>query len=349
MCVRALSQIGNAFAGSGNDRRNAAGLLSRRMKTLLPSCIRHLPAKVSPSLIAALAPVFLATDFAIAAPLATDGFATTTDGSGGTYSTATANSRIYGQNPTASNVGFTGAWGNLNALTTQNLRVETSGLTHALLQGTAAAGDIYGMRNTLGRTVTRDLSSTVETAISGQEAASGEIWFSSLTSATGVSFGNVTLGLGANLNHDATATGGIQIAMGTGQIAIYNGATQLGSGFTFTAGLTYLVAVKIDFTAGGTSNDSVTVEIYAPTATVGNPTATITASGLTISSGDLGYLVFHQDNTFAYANDAATPRFDEFRLGLTQGDVMAIPEPTVAGFLSLGLLATFAKRRRRNL
>ena len=283
-----------------------------------------------------------------AAPLAYDSFATTADGAGGTYSaTMDGNGKIYGQDPTTANAGFSGAWGNSTPLTTGGLLVETTGLTHALLQGTAAAGDVYAIKNTLGRTVTRAFDGTVDAAVANQEALSGEIWFSGLVAATGSSSGGAVFGLSADTRHDTAPSTGLQFGIVGGRIRLYNGATELGTNFSITAGLTYLVAVRIDLTAGGTENDSVTLEIYAPDATADSPTATISGSGLTLAPADLEYLILRQNNTGAYANTTTTPRFDEFRLGLSRGDVMVVPEPSSLVLLGIGLAGFWVGRRRR--
>jgi hypothetical protein len=313
------------------------------MKTTVPAILSLKTA----GLLALVGSSLLLANRATAAPLATDSFATTTDGTGGTYSTATLDSRIYGQNPTSSVSGFDTAWLNATNASTAAMRVETTGLTHSLLQGTAAAGDAFGSKGNVTRTVTRGLDSTVDSNIAAQEAASGEIWFSTLTMTTGMNTGGSFLGLSANVAHDVAPTNGLQIYTGSGQIRLFNGATQVGTGVSITSGVTYLVTVKIDLTAGGPANDSVTLEIYSPTATVGNPTATISGTGLTLTAGNLGYLTMYQTNTSAYTSNATTPRFDEFRLGLTQGDVMAIPEPNSIALLGLGLGTLLMARPRR--
>lgn len=296
------------------------------------------PALASKNILTFLGSAIAITSGALAAPLATDSFATTSNGAGGTYSTATGgDGRIYGQNPTASNSGFDTAWQNTSNGNTAAIRVELTGLNHSLLQGSAVAGDTFGSKGNALRVVSRGLDSTVDSNIAAQDASSGDLWFSSLTTVGEIKSGGSFLGLSANGRHDVAPTTGLQIYTGSGQIRLFNGATQVGTGVNITAGLTYLVAVKIDFTAGGSGNDAVTVEIYSPTATAGNPTATITGSGLTLSATDLGYLTMYQANTLAYTSDSTTPRFDEFRLGLTRGDVMAVPEPTSVALLGFGL------------
>lgn len=321
-------------------------------RRLLQAMVRETmkPALASKNILTCLGSAIVFTSGALAAPLATDSFATTSNGAGGTYSTANGtDGRIYGQNPTASNSGFDTAWQNTSNGNTSAIRVELTGLNHSLLQGSAVAGDSYGSKGNALRVVSRGLDSTVDSNIAAQEAAGGDLWFSSLTTVGEIKSGGSFLGLSANGSHDTVPTTGIQFYTGSGQIRLWNGATEIGTRVNITTGVTYLIAVKIDFTAGGTGNDTVTVEIYSPTATAGTPTATITASGLTLSASDLGYLTMYQANTLAYTSDSTTPRFDEFRLGLTRGDVMAIPEPTSVAMLGLGLgtmLIGWPRRRR---
>lgn len=323
-----------------------------------PTAPAILPLKVA-GLFTVVGSTLLLAGHAAAAPLATDSFATTSDGSGGTYSTATLDSRLYGQNATSSVSGFSAGWSNGTPLSTAALRVETSGLTHSLLQGTAAAGDIYGVRNSAGaqtRTVTRALSSDVNTAISNQEASGGEFWFSSLTTVNQGSSGGAFFGVGNNVRHDTAISEGIQIFTGSGRIELYNGTTELTSAgggenpntrFTVTLGLTYLVAIKVDF-SNIEGNDSVTMLIYSPTASYDSPTYSFTATGLTLDASDFGYLGLNVNAGNGFSSDSNTPRFDEFRLGLSQSDVMVVPEPASVALLGLGLTAVLFRSRRRS-
>lgn len=293
---------------------------------------------------------------ALAAPIASDSFQATTTGTGGTYnSTSNSNGQVFGQNPTAAVAGFGGAWSNGNNGSTGDIRVETSGLTHPLLQGTAQDGDIYATQNNILRLVNRPFTtgtSGVTGTIAAQESSSGEIWLSGLVSTGQVTSGgsSTLFGLSANTVYNTTPSTGVMFGVDDGALGLYvNGALVGGSGFSITTGVTYLVAIRIDFTAGGTLNDSVRMEIYSPTATFGNPTATITASGLTIntSGSNLSYLSLSRNGATTYSSNANTPRFDEFRLGLLQSDVMMIPEPSVAALLVVALGASLIVRRRR--
>jgi hypothetical protein len=298
----------------------------------------------------------------MAAPLASDGFATTTDGAGGTYSTTGgvggSDGRLYGQDATTSVVGFSGAWTNGTPLTTAGIRVETGGLTHSLLQGAAAAGDVYHTDGT-GRTVNRAFSTDVLDAISNAHDNNGELWYSGLVrSGQDVGTRPILFGLSANVRHDVPLNSdplGVSFGFDDGSIRLYiDGVQTGGSGFKATVGTTYLVAVKIDFGAEPFS-DSVTLHIWDSDATladVNTPLATIsTEANLSLDLANLSYLTISgQTSVSEYSSDATTPRFDEFRLGLSQSDVMVVPEPSLVGLTAAaaGLLACGFRRRRQS-
>ncbi len=317
------------------------------MRHAFPSQLLNLPI-----LSGSVSALLLLTGLANAAPIATDSFQTTTDGSGGTYNSTTNSGRLYDQNPSAAISGFTGSWSNGNTTATSDLRTETTGLTHALLQGTAQTGDIFAIRSTnnSARTVTHALSASVNTAISDQEAASGEIWFSSLFNSIEAPLTTNPIVFGLSANADSTGVpSGVTFGLDDGALRLYVNGTQTGSSFTITTGVTYLVAAQIDFTAGGALNDSVTLQIFNATAPFSTPTATITASGLTIDPASLTYLAISRTaRTDAYTSDSDTPRFDEFRLGLLKTDVMSVPEPGTAVLVTLGLSFALLTRRRAN-
>lgn len=292
---------------------------------------------------------------ALAAPIASDSFKTTTNGSGGTYSSTfgtLSNGAIAGQNPTAAVSGFlagaSGAW--LSG--TNDIQVETSGLTHPLLQGTAQAGDVFANTSTNQRTVTRRFDGSVDTAITNQSNNNGEIWFSGLVFCANAPASTVPIefGLSATVPGVSTAASGVLFGIDDGMIRLYvNGSpagmagTGLVTEFSITTGVTYLIAVKIDLNAGST--DAVTLQIYSPSAAFDSPTATIYAGGLNLATSSLRNLAVSRLGSGAYYT--STPRFDEFRLGLTQADVMAIPEPSTFGLLGMAVGGILLARRRR--
>ncbi|MCC5849991.1 MAG: hypothetical protein JJU29_18040 [Verrucomicrobia bacterium] len=270
--------------------------------------------------------------------------------------------QLFGRNPSDSNAGFTGEWRNASGTSGQNtinLRASSEQLTHNLVSGSTAPGSIFAVANNTGRTVTRSLDSTATTAIRDLISNNGTLYFSALVGGESwqpqTSGGSsIQLGLGANRGHShLDQNGGVFARVGDNgafELSVTtsdNTTTQTHVG-TLEAGETYLFILRIDFNHR-VGVHRITMDLFDAAAIDHlSPTAShffdVAAADLT--AAQLGYLVFAHNNT-GNSTNKTTPRFDEFRLGTSLDDVMAIPKPSTLLLLGLsfGFLARIQRRR----
>lgn len=285
------------------------------------------------TLFVSLIMLFTLTGMAHAALIASDSFATTAGGSD--YNV----DRLYGQNPSVGVTGFTTAWGNSNNSSTSDLQVENGGLSHALMTGTALAGQGTTASTTADRSVFRALPATLTT---------GTYYFSLLlNSADNVR--HTGFGLSKQDDNGNNADAGsmvpsVLIGINDSNLYLYyNGNTQ-GAPLVanFTAGETYLALVQLDLNTTGT--DVITASIYGTSDTNFNlPLATRTDSGVEVSS-DLSYLAMVKGDL----RSTTGTKYDEFRLSTELSDVITvIPEPSALALIGLSSLALILFRHRR--
>jgi hypothetical protein len=290
---------------------------------------------VSNLAVVALSAGLLGATIAQAAPIASDSFWTTTNGSGGTYSIAFGSNtgRIHGQNPSAGLSGFTGAWGNSGSTTTSDLRAQLTGLSHALVTGSTQPGSATSAGGTATRGVYREISTI---------PASSTYYFSFLMNSAGNR--TATLGLREQGAHDTsvsnTSIGGVSVGFsGTGISAWVNGtATQIMS--SFNANETYFALVEI-LNNGAGVNDTINVKLYASSNTdLNSPTASASITNRDVT-GRFTHLALIKltGDTDVHAS------LDEFRFS-TQLSEVVVPEPAALGLIGLVGMGLLARRRR---
>jgi hypothetical protein len=116
----------------------------------------------------------------------------------------------------------------------------------------------------------------------------------------------------------------------------------------FVANTTYLFALHVDFDQSGT-DDLLTLKIYSPTSTYASPLTNFTVYASLDVTNQMTHLIFAKGDTSGYTGGTSdslnTPRFDAFRLGTAQLDVM-IPEPSAFTLVGAGLGLLLLVRRR---
>lgn len=113
-----------------------------------------------------------------------------------------------------------------------------------------------------------------------------------------------------------------------------------GSSLTFgtaTLGTTYLFVGKI--VNDGLGQSVASMNVYAPGAIVPSTEGTYQAVTSSFTSFDINRIWGYQGT-----NSAIT--VDEFRIGDTYADVVAVPEPSTVGLVGMGALALATRRRR---
>ncbi|MCH8513665.1 MAG: PEP-CTERM sorting domain-containing protein [Kiritimatiellae bacterium] len=291
---------------------------------------------------------------AMATLLAYDSFATTSDGSGGTYSLATADSRIYGQNPTAFNSGFGGAWTNTGTNSTNLIRLDSEGLNAALLAGSAQNGSAFPNSQNTVRGVARPFSSSVNSTIEDLMVNSGSLYFSGLIGGPDTVYpasgGDTRYGLADNFNSGGGAIPvGVFVQTGNSGALSLNVMGSLTSIIDMDNGTTYLFATRIDF------NDSedmhrVSLDLFTSASTSHlDPieSVTTTVSSATLLASNLSHLILQTGGTQNYSNNTQTPRFDEFRMGTSLDSIVVIPEPGTLVLLGIALGTLMLFRRRK--
>lgn len=283
---------------------------------------------ISAGLVATIALAGL-TPAAEAAPIASDSFAATSDGSGETYATGT----LYGQDPTTGVTGFEDAWGNADDSSSSDLVIQADGLSHGLVTGTTHDGAISSAGGTSVRAMFRELS----------DLPDSDTYYASFVMATSGSR-RASLGLREEAVRDTQVTdslGGVSVGFwgSSGIQAWVNGeATTVLSDFTVDE--TYFVMVEI-LDNGDGSDDTVNVNLYASSNTdLNSPDASVSITNQDVT-GTLSHLAVMKDWGATVDEHAS---FDEFRFGTTL-DSVAVPEPGSLGLLSLGALAMFGRRR----
>ena len=268
-----------------------------------------------------------------AAVIASDSFVATGDGAGGTYATG----GLYGQNPTATLTGFTGAWSNTNDSGTTDIVAQSSGLSHGLVAGSTGAGAISTAGATAVRSVFRELSAVPE---------SGAYYASFLMESNGNRRGS--LGLREEAERDTAVTdssGGISVGFwgSNGIQAWVNGSsTTILSDYALNT--TYFVFIEILDNGSGT-NDTVNIRLYSSgNVDLESPDASVSITDQDIT-GTMTHLAVMKDWGNSNAEHAT---FDEFRFGTTL-DSVVVPEPGLLGLLGIGGVLVFGRRSRREL
>jgi len=205
--------------------------------------------------------------------------------------------------------------------------------------------------STSTRSVARPFSATANTAI----GAADDLYFSGLVQVaeepalSGATF----FGIGTNLLYDATPSSGVYVSVGNSglQLSYVNTSSSFTNSVvvnsaSLATNSTYLFLVGIEKDYSGTT-DRITLSVFDTDDTYTSPTFAQSFDA-SVDFSDLTHLVVSQSNISGYTNNDAAPRFDEFYLGTSQADVMAVPEPStglsfLAGFGALG----FFRRRIR--
>lgn len=258
----------------------------------------------------------------------------------GSYNTG----NISGQNPTIP-TGFTGAWGAGNNATS-HMEVESGGLTHALLPQSASGGNVFvrPQSNNDGRNRHRAFDSTAASTI----GSSTELYFSALVQVgenPTTNFGPNWFGIGATPSaSNATPSSGIYISYsgGTDGLRIWENGIYNNTTLVPTVDETYMVVVGIDF------NDSqVTWDIFDQNDEISSPSFSGNFASTITQAQIVSLFVGHLSNNSGFSSNSDTPKFDEFRLGTTLGDVIAIPEPGTLALVGIALGSLLLFRRRR--
>lgn len=240
--------------------------------------------------------------------------------------------RLFGQNPTASLSGFTGAWGNTTNQSTSDLQAQAGSITTALTPGTTADGRLSTNGAASDRSVFRELSSV---------PASSTYAFSFAMQGGGISTANVA-GFGLATNQGvgtvpSTSTGVlVGIDANAATLWVDGSASVLLPSADFGVDTPYFVLVEIANNAG---TDSITASIFSAAATdLVSPLASVTATGKI--SADLTHLALVKD-----FHIESGLKVDEFRFGTTAADVTVIPEPASLVLLALGGTCCLVRRR----
>lgn len=255
-----------------------------------------------------------------AAVIASDSFAATGDGAGGTYMTG----NLYGQVPTAGLTGFTSGWGNANDTSSGNIVVQPAGLSHGLVSGSMQAGSISTASTTPVHSLFRELSTAPQ---------SDAYYVSFLMTSSGSRRGALGLREEGNLQAAVTdSLGGVSVGFwGTSGIQAWVNGSQTALLPNYAVNETYFVLIEI-LDNGVGSNDTVNVNLYASGNTdLESPDASVSVTDKDIS-GKMTHLAMMKG--WGASSDEQA-RFDEFRFG-TSLESVAIPEPGALGLLGIG-------------
>lgn len=213
------------------------------------------------------------------------------------------------------------------------LYYNTTGLTTALSTQLAAVGG--AARDSV--TTANNHSGIERTFDAVDITGTGQLWFSFLVQPTAA--GNMYLSLGDGSASFNTTGAGIHLNLSTSSGVSARLTASTGSAVTpFTVNTTYFMVGRFSYAPSGTS-DTFDLWINPTSDTLGTANSTVSIANATFA---LNTLVIH-------SLASATSNFDEFRLGTTQADVMAVPEPaTVAALLGVGVLGVASARRRRH-
>ena len=103
--------------------------------------------------------------------------------------------------------------------------------------------------------------------------------------------------------------------------------------------------VELHLAITSSSTATLTPFVYSGSTLLNSPvTQAVSASESTTT--DMGAFQAQVSSDFTSGTSPAKVVFDEFRFGTAQSDVTAIPEPSVAGLLVLGVAGLLGHRRK---
>jgi hypothetical protein len=242
---------------------------------------------------------------------------------------------LYDQNPTSGSSGFSARWN----FQTSAVTAHATGLSHPLVsnpEGSTNNGGLYVPGNANTRTQRRPLATYTTTG--------SDYYFSGLMSSSAATFsaGAARFGLSSSSGDTVPPTAGIQVGFTSGgNISVfYKDAMNTYTSSTVTtyvAGMTYQFVVHLT-----TATSLADVSIFDSSgALVGSLTGIATTTNVGTDFTNISVGATSEFNS----GSPSQIRFDEFRFGTALADV-TVPEPSLAVFSGLGLLAIAAKRRR---
>lgn len=265
-------------------------------------------------------------------------------------------------------IGFSGAWSGANSgyFSVLSSNLSFTGLPNtggSLLIGATNNGD-YSRSDSRSMTVSASQSSLYFSMLMRTDAAtlangatsmvgflSGALRETAVSSATGATWmtsnGGNLAGFAWGISGGAFSVEYQSNAGGAGAVNLVN------TGFTPTAGVTYLLIGRLDINAAGNDTLSIwaTTSLPASQAALGAPIWSISTADILADSSNLNTLALWAGVTSSATPVTNSTTVDAIRIGTTFNDVVAVPEPSTTtasllGVIGMGLWIGVRKKLR---